>query len=343
MTPSQERRKHKLFMKQHPLDSASKHTAVLIQQAFVTDSRRTAPLCLLTLHAPEGSSQQCMAELSALTRTLSGIKQRILVHFAGVKKFAEVHPQRLPANVELLAPGTLTADGLWYHGRKMSAAAEFAKSAAAPRKTELTPTEATVIRVLNFIRHNEDVGLISHAVKQDPGLLHNLLRYINTAKIFFNSANGGFRNIQQAIMFMGYRQFSKWLALYLLHASVEGSTPALYLTSIVRAGMMEILAKPAGFSDKHQDRIFITGVFSLLDEITGIPMAVILESLELDAPVRAALLERKGDYAPLLDLACAAQTGTAEALSRHLATIGASARDANLALLKAIQFATDFD
>ncbi|HEX6735870.1 MAG TPA: HDOD domain-containing protein [Azonexus sp.] len=308
----------------------------------MTDSRRNAPLCLLTFHSPDGSSQECMAELTALARPLALAKRRVLIHFAGVSSIDAARPQRLPANVELLEASAMTADGLNYRGRKMSSACEFGKPAACG-KTELSPTEATVIRILNFVRSNEDVGLISQAVKQDPGLLHNLLRYLNSARMFFNTVNGGFRNIEQAIMFMGYRQFSRWLSLYLLHAAVEASMPALYLASIVRARQMEILAKPAGFTSKHHDRIFITGVFSLLHEITGLPMAAILESLELDAPVRDALLEGSGDYAPLLALAAAGQGGAPAELSRRIAAVGVSAREVNLALLKAIQFASDFD
>jgi EAL and modified HD-GYP domain-containing signal transduction protein len=284
-----------------------------------------------------------LAELSAVARTLAQSRRRFVVRFAGVESFESPPPGSLPINVEVLDPSAFAADGFWYHGRRLAYPRKPAIAAQAAKKPELAPTEAAVIRVLNFVRRNEDVNLIGQAVKQDPGLLHGLLRYINSARIAFNTVHRGFQNIEQAIMFMGYRHFSKWLSLYLLHASVEASMPAPYLASIVRARMMEVLAKPAGFSEKEQDRIFITGVFSLLDEITGVSMEAILQSLELDAPVREALLERKGVYAPLLKLADVSENGAVEELSGHIAEVGLSVRDVNLALLKAIQFASDFD
>lgn len=328
---------------EHASTATALQNEVVIQHAPVMDARRSPILYLLTLHAPEQSGQQCLRELLAMNRTLAQIQRRVLIHFAGVKSLEGIHPRTLPHNVELLDPGALTPDGFWYHGRKLSSSWEYAQSHQAPKKRELAPTEGIVIRVLNFIRRNENVGVISHTVKQDPGLLHGLLRYINSAKMAFNNVYGGFRSIEQIILYMGYRQFSKWLSLYLLHSSVEGKMPMLYLASIVRAQVMEILAKTIGISQSQHDEIFITGIFSLLDKITGVPMEVILLSLELDDAIEDALLARKGKYAMLLRLACATENGTLEEFSSIRAELGLSAHEVNIAVLKGIQFATDFN
>ncbi|MGE5492301.1 MAG: EAL and HDOD domain-containing protein [Actinomycetota bacterium] len=325
------------------MSQPAQQAEVVIQHAPVVDSYHATHLYLLTFYADEYPSQSCRRELSSLARPLAQAHRRFLVHFVGLKNLEGARPSALPPNVEILDPGAFTADGFWYRGRKLSSWWEFAKSYEVPAKRELAPTEATVIRALNLIRRNEDVSAISHTVKQDPGLVHGLLRYLNSAKMFFENAYGGFRSIEQAIMFMGYRQFAKWLSMYLLHASVEGRMPVLYLTSIVRARLMEILAKPAGFHPSRQDAIFITGIFSLLDKITGMPMEAVLQSLELDAPVRQALLEGEGEYTPLLELACATESGSLAELSSRMAALELSAHQLNLALVEAIQFATDFD
>lgn len=332
-----------VHQEQHTPPQASQQNEIIIQHAPVMDARRSTAFYLLTLHTPERTSQQCTRGLLGMTHSLAQIQRRLLIQFAGVESMKEGRPRSLPHNVEVLDPGALTPDGFWYHGRKLSSWWEYAHAYEAPRKKELAPTEGTVIRVLNLIRRNENLGIISHTVKQDPGLLHGLLRYINSAKVAFNNVYGGFRSIEQIIMYMGYREFAKWLSLYLLHSSVEGKMPVLYLASIVRAQIMEILAKPAGFPQKQHDEIFITGIFSLLDEITGVPMEVILLSLELDDAIKEALLEQKGQYAPLLKLACASENGTLEELSALRTELGVSASETNLAVLKGIQFATDFD
>jgi len=328
---------------QHATSPAAKQTEVVFQHAPVMDARRSTPLYLLTLHTPEHTSQQCWHGLSAVNRALAQIPRRLLIHFAGVKSLDGTRRSSLPDNVEVIDPDALTEDGFLHHGRTLSSWWECAQLHEVPKKRDLAPTEGTVIRVLNLIRRNENVGVITAVVKQDPGLLHGLLRYINSAKMAFNNAYGGFRSIEQIILFMGYRQFSKWLSLYLLHSSVEGRMPVLYLASIVRAQMMEILAKPAVFPERQRDEIFITGIFSLLDEITGVPMEVILNALELDDAIREALLERKGKYAPLLKLACASENGTLEELSSLRTELHISTHEVNLAVLKAIQFATEFD
>jgi hypothetical protein len=317
-------------------------TGVIIQHLPVADSRRSTLLCLLTFHAPENSLQLCNRELTAVFRPVSAVKRRLLLRFHGVRSLESNRPRRVPANAELLSPNTWKSD-FQAHGRRLVDLAGVAFIRKTATKEDLPPTEAAVIRVLNFVRRNDDVGLISQAVKQDPGLLHGLLRYINTARIFFNTTHGGFRSIEHAILYMGYRQFSKWLSLYLLHSSVEGAMPALYMVSIVRARMMEVLSKSQGFPEAEADPIFITGIFSLLDRITGVPMDVILQSLELDPAVRDALLERKGPYAPLLALAGASENAPVDAYAGMMAGMGVTARQANLALLQAIEFAADFD
>lgn len=325
------------------MSQAAEQAEVVVQHAPVVDAYHATHFFLLTFHAREHSSQLCRRELSSLARPLGQAHRRFLVSFVGVKSLEEARPATLPANVEVLEPGAFGTDGFWYRGRKLSSWWEFSRSYEMPTKRELAPTEATVIRALNLIRRNEDVSAISHTVKQDPGLVHGLLRYLNSAKMFFENAYGGFRSIEQAIMFMGYRQFAKWLSMYLLHSSVEGNMPVLYLASIVRARLMEILATPAGIHPGRQDAVFITGIFSLLDKITGVPMEVILDSLELDAPVRQALLKREGEYMPILDLACATESGRVEELSARMAEMGLSARQLNLAIIEAIQFASDFE
>lgn len=327
----------------NPSKPAEQAAGILIQQAPGVVPRRTVPLCLLTLHpVPEGS-RPSKRELSPLIRNLGQIRRRFVLHYAAPVATESLRELPLPSNVEILDAESVTADGFLYHGRKLLSWWDYVKKHEVPKKRELAPTEAAVIRVLNFIRSNEDVCLISQAVKQDPALLHGLLRYINSAKMFFNNAYGGFRSIEQAIIYMGYRQFSKWLSLYLLHSSVEGSIPVLYHASSVRAQMMEALAKAVGIPDKQRDAIFITGVFSLLDEITGVPMETILQSLELDSPVSDALLERKGPYAPLLKLACASDSGSTEEMTRLIDELGIGLRANNKALLTAIELASNFD
>ncbi|MFC3374315.1 hypothetical protein ACFOLJ_00030 [Rugamonas sp. CCM 8940] len=46
-----------------------------------------------------------------------------------------------------------------------------------------------------------------------------------------------------------------------------------------------------------QDLAFVTGVFSLLDVLLGMPMTEIVAALSLDLDVMAALLERSGPLA----------------------------------------------
>ncbi|MCK7580263.1 MAG: hypothetical protein MZV65_34560 [Chromatiales bacterium] len=66
--------------------------------------------------------------------------------------------------------------------------------------------------------------------------------------------------------------------------------------AMIRARMCERLARAPGL----QGQAFITGLFSVLDALMDVPMAVLLDNLALRAPIRFALLAREGELGALL-------------------------------------------
>jgi EAL and modified HD-GYP domain-containing signal transduction protein len=65
---------------------------------------------------------------------------------------------------------------------------------------------------------------------------------------------------------------------------------------------MEALCRMDGEGRNAQDLAFMTGVFSLLHILLGMPMADITAALPLPAEVQAALLERSGPLGERLAL-----------------------------------------
>ena len=70
-----------------------------------------------------------------------------------------------------------------YKGERYDVGWASLGSGPVPRKRRLPPTEATVIKILGLLTRNADVADVATAIKFDPALQYNLLKYLNSAKL----------------------------------------------------------------------------------------------------------------------------------------------------------------
>lgn len=315
---------------------------MLIRRDPVVDHKKRWPMCRLTMYSPDRSQSDCVEELSAVAGTLGKINRTFLVQFAGVQSLDALGKIVLPDNVAVLEHQSDADTSVLYKGERYDVGWESLGAGPVPTKRRLPPTEATVIKILGLLTRNADVADVATAMKFDPALQYNLLKYLNSAKISL-AAFGGFRNFEQAIMLLGYRQFSRWLSMYLLHSSVEPAVPELYRIAVTRGRQMELLAGSSGIPKNERDSVFITGAFSMVDRILGVTMDTVLEPLALDQSVTDALLFGEGKYAPLLQFAKACENGTECQMYEQLEQLGISARNANLAMVEGMHYAAESD
>jgi len=294
------------------------------------------------MYSPDRSQVDCVEELYAVADTLGKINRTFLVQFAGVQSLDGLEKIILPDNVSVLENQSDADTSVLYKGERYNVGWESLGSCPVQKKRRLPPTEATVIKILGLLTRNADVSDVAAAMKADPALQYNLLKYLNSAKITL-AAFGGFRNFEQAIMLLGYRQFSRWLSMFLLHSSVEPAVPELYRIAVTRGRQMELLAGYSGIPKNERDSVFITGAFSMVDRILGVTMETVLAPLALDQSVTDALLLGEGRYAPLLQFAQACENGTECEMYERLEQLGISARDANVAMVQGMQYAADSD
>ncbi|MBP9942125.1 MAG: EAL domain-containing protein, partial [Comamonas sp.] len=114
--------------------------------------------------------------------------------------------------------------------------------------------------------------------------------------------------------------------------------PAVGQTAVVRGRLMELLATEM-LPPEESDNAFVVGVFSLLDDILGIPMDKALESIALPQSVAEALLHRTGPYTPFLELVLACETGDEVAFAKNSDALHLSNHQVNWAHLQALAWA----
>ena len=162
------------------------------------------------------------------------------------------------------------------------------------------PAQLALLELLDLVLADADTAEIERVFKQNANLTYNLLRLVNSA------GGGAVRRIEtvsQAIMLLGRKQLQRWLQLLVF--TLQEGTPypsPLLLMAAARGRMMELLAQRRGGDAALRDQAFMAGIFSLIENVIGKPLAEILQDLNLGDTMNAALLRREGTLGALLDL-----------------------------------------
>ncbi len=199
-------------------------------------------------------------------------------------------PMRVPSSLFDGFEGFVPA---WYPSAGKTASAE----AASTGRPGAAPTYGFVLKALRMLQSDADAADIETVLRVDPVLSFRLLRYANAAAY---RGSEPVDSVRSAILRVGYRQFSRWLALGLVTSQVDrGGSLAQIGRAVVRGLMMESIARrdPRAMV---RESAFMVGLFSLIDGILGAPLETLAEAAALPEPLRRALIRHDGDAYPLL-------------------------------------------
>jgi len=167
---------------------------------------------------------------------------------------------------------------------------------------KITPSEMVILHLLQLINSDADDATIETAVKRDPLISLNLLRLVNSRAA---GPEGRIESIAEALARLGRKQLRRWLQILMFAApgsTVELNSPLLQLAT-TRGKLLELMSLQVRAGDvTGAERAFTVGIMSLADALFSMPMADILDNVELAVDVRAALLERAGDLGAMLDV-----------------------------------------
>jgi c-di-GMP-related signal transduction protein len=213
----------------------------------------------------------------------------------------------------------------YYHGRP-----EVRSAGALP----LAAT--SVLRLVQRLyAQDPDIDAIESALSSDAALVVRLLRLVG-------SSAWGLRrpvaSIQQALVLLGLVQVRRWATVLALAELDLTRSPEALRRSLVRAKLCVASGDPGS-----TDELFLLGLFSLLETLTGRPLAEWADELPLSGAAREALVEGSGPLSDPLSIAVAIEEGRWDELAvlearhpeavRRARTIVPSAwEDANRAL-----------
>ena len=173
----------------------------------------------------------------------------------------------------------------------------FAKPAQITTET-LPPQKTALLTLYRQITGNAEFGDIEATFKENPDLSYKLLRLINSAAF---RRPKEIHSIRHALAMLGKRNLSKWVALLLYSgAGRGGNRNPLLEEAVVRGRMMELAAEQLDDDPNFTESAFITGTFSVIEALLNRPLDKVVEEINLDEAIRAALLEHKGVLGELL-------------------------------------------
>lgn len=220
-----------------------------------------------------------------------------------------------------LPPEARWIDGDWC----LCAPAKVLASQAASRTLAL--------QLVQLVAADADTHEVEALLRLDPTMSYQLLRLVNSLGM------GAVRRITsfgQALLILGRQQLRRWLNL-MLFAAQKGDirSPMLLARVAVRARALELLARTRGLDKLTQEQAFMTGMFSLLGILFGIPLATLLAPLSISEAVQGALLRHDGELGALLEIVELAERGEPDALAPRLAALQLAPADFNGAMLEA--------
>jgi EAL and modified HD-GYP domain-containing signal transduction protein len=188
---------------------------------------------------------------------------------------------------------------------------------------KLDPATQGLIRIINLLHHEAELGEIEQAFKSEAGLTVNLLRLTNSAGVGLRVRIG---SVRQAVTVIGRRHILRWLQLllYSRDGGMDGfaRNPLMQLAALKGYFMEQLAHRCFPEQNALPDLAFLAGLMSLMPAALGIPMAEILEQIAIAPQLRQALLTREGELGQLLELTDRYDADDPAGADRMLAQLG---------------------
>ncbi|CAK7009238.1 MAG: Cyclic di-GMP phosphodiesterase CdgJ [Desulfovibrio sp.] len=167
---------------------------------------------------------------------------------------------------------------------------------------KVTTSQAVRMHILALcIGDDVDLKAISEAVLHDPVITANFLKFVNSAHFGLRRR---IRSVHHALALVGPITFMQWLCVSVL-ATLENSPISHELAFLAsqRAKFLENLGKALDSRrllppDVSTSSLFLTGLFSLLENVMGMPLADVLDGVPLEEAVFVALTGGMSLYTP---------------------------------------------
>ncbi len=218
------------------------------------------------------------------------------LHFIVAKSMKFGSQQLIAKRVETAEDLALAKDANFSHFHGF-----FFKRPLTESGRKISSSEITRLKLFEIIEKEEpDFDALAPAIEADVAISYRLLNFLNSANFSFATT---IISIRQAVVLAGWKPIRNWLRLIILtDMTPSEKSQELSYISAHRAKLFETAALGGGYEDES-DKLFMLGLFSLLDAMLDMDMKDVVKHLPVDDQIKAALCSKKNRYTPWLELA----------------------------------------
>lgn len=147
---------------------------------------------------------------------------------------------------------------------------------------------------------DESMRDMATIIKSDPSLVLRFLKYVNSAYFSFSKK---VVSVESAVIALGVLRVKRWIYAAILSsmASKKGGE-ALVRTTLLRAKHAESLRHDV-LTGPSPEEVFLASILSMLGNILGAPLDVVLSEMALSSEMTDQIVSRKGPLGEWIKLA----------------------------------------
>lgn len=179
--------------------------------------------------------------------------------------------------------------------------------------TKVAPLKVNYIELLKMVNDVDfELTKAADVIGRDTALVIDLLKMVNHMAV-----NSEITSIRHAAAMLGQKELKKWINAVVSHELCADKPNEITRLSLLRAKFAENLA-PAFEMAGLSSELFLMGLFSVLDIILEKPIAEALKMVNVSKEITEAIIDRKGQMAPILDFIICYELASWSELSRQM-------------------------
>lgn len=173
------------------------------------------------------------------------------------------------------------------------------------------------LQLLGALAADKDRKTLERIIMRDAALTYRLLKYVNSC-VF--PPHNPLTTVAQAITYMGLAVLQKWLMVAVVSKDLHNDMQLeVALLGTTRGYFFQWLA---GRTGHDPDDAFMLGLFSSLEGLYNLPIAVLLEQIPLNGQVSTALCSNEGPLKDWIPMVAALECGQMEQAAALLGGLG---------------------
>ena len=172
--------------------------------------------------------------------------------------------------------------------------------------TDVRSTSYTCFKMLDVLSSpSPNYDDLTDIVEKDVAMSYKLFKYANSP---IYGGRVQLTSVKDALVRLGFKNIHNWIYLIILRSISYGQSNELLSVSLQRAKMLESLAVQFGLKNQKPE-FFITGLFSIIDILTNLPIEEAIQNLPLTPEIKDAIISKSGTLGKSLDLISAYESG----------------------------------